>query len=98
MSHTLKERLAAYEQEKTELEKSHIEMVESFKEQVTRNQTRFAQITGAIAELKELTKLYEHINHSNGSGPGVDPLTGHVFGATGGIGGDLGTPVGDREL
>ena|SRR5215831_4193037 len=85
MTDILKKRLAAYEEELAILQTQHDTMVNNFKAQVVQNQTRFAQISGAITELKELLK-HEHEpethtecggNHSGDSGNDLADTRSH---------------------
>jgi hypothetical protein len=74
----LAQRLENYQKARTELQERHDEMVKTFKEQLAQNQMRFAQLTGAIEELTELTKLYEPTTDNGSSSPEFAQLTGAI--------------------
>jgi predicted nucleic acid-binding Zn-ribbon protein len=50
----LDERIKKLQDEQTTLQVSHERMVQQFQKTTAANQTRFAQLTGAIAELTDL--------------------------------------------
>jgi hypothetical protein len=76
----LAQRLENYRKAREELQTRHDEMVNKFKEQLAQNQMRFAQFSGAIEELTELTKLYESTTDNGSSSPEFAQLTGATRG------------------
>jgi len=69
----LSNRILMHQREQNTLREQHDNMVNEFRQRVVDNQTRFAQLSGHIAELEELKKLYEQPD-GNGSGE-PDSLT-----------------------
>jgi len=65
-------RIVVLEQEQGKLKLSHDLMVAEFQRKVTENQTRFAQIDGAIKELKEL------IEHESESQTHTERIGNHI--------------------
>jgi hypothetical protein len=63
----LEQRIQMHREELAILQSSHDQMVARFQEQAGKNQSRFAQLHGAIAELMELIQN-EQSNYSSGSG------------------------------
>lgn len=68
----IEDRIQALMIERSSLEQSHAGMIrgnqrmnEEFQQQVVKNQTRFAQITGAITELQQLVKPQKDTNNDN---------------------------------
>lgn len=53
----LQQRIQMHQAELTVLQTRHDQMVATFQAEVGKNQSRFAQLNGAIAELTELVKL-----------------------------------------
>jgi predicted nucleic acid-binding Zn-ribbon protein len=55
----LQQRIQMHRSELAILQASHDKMVADFQSQVGKNQSRFAQLTGAIAELEQLVKTIQ---------------------------------------
>lgn len=53
----LQQRIQMHQAELAGLQERHDKMVSAFQAEVGKNQSRFAQLNGAIAELTELVKL-----------------------------------------
>ena len=92
----IEQRILEHSAEMEALQKNHDQMVEQFKQAVTQNQSRFAQLAGALAELRELSK-HEQPDMCSGNGEPSAPAS-RVSGAGGNPGDYLGTPVVRREL
>ena len=94
----LEQRMQGRRSEMAILQASHDKMVADFQSQISKNQTRFAQLTGAIAELTELMQTYEQRNN-DGSGSGGNPeYAGGLFNDRAGAGNRVGNPVVHRKL
>jgi hypothetical protein len=104
MKEKIEGRIAALTSEQRMLEVAHNQMVkrnhklnEEFQQEVTKNQTRFAQISGGIHELQQLLQGENNepinVNRSYTSTSGnSDRFPGHHFN----ISSDVRNPVGDR--
>jgi hypothetical protein len=55
----LQQRIQMHKSELAILQASHDKMVADFQAQVAKNQSRFAQLTGAIAELEQLVQTIQ---------------------------------------
>jgi hypothetical protein len=76
MNKQIEDRIQTLMMEQAALEHSHVEMVRShqkmndqFQTQVVKNQTRFAQIAGAITELKKLVPQPTQKDNNNDNLP-----------------------------
>jgi hypothetical protein len=99
MIEILEERLKKHLEDRKALELRHQQMVADYREVMASNQTRHAQISGAILELNSLIKKLKgkHNDNTDGSDPNA-ASPDRVFGDNRGPGGPVGSDDTDRKV
>jgi hypothetical protein len=95
-SRIINSRIDQYGKDLANLQASHDEMVKDFQRKASENQTRYAQISGAIAELQNLLTYELPPGSSNNTQP--DALIDRLPGIDNSPGDNLGSSVVHREL